>query len=1400
MTKEIAVKEASNMLLQEPSTPSSQAVGLSSSPSSSIRKKKVNFSSELENSPGGNRPSFGLPKRGILKTSTPLSSIKQPNFQSFEGNESEKETSLQELQSSFCSGIENLQHVEKSARIETYSKLSSFLKIYTPSLPEDPIFPLLNQLCNFLLSDRCSNNSEGSPDFQLNTQANKLLSILLWHPTISSHIQPETATVFIEQSLNFLEGPKLTKALAAQHLHLLSCQKCPLSIHPLCNRILDVCFNISFPSLVIGQERLAVLTKILSQFPLEFSRRVVDWAPYLLACLVDASRPIREKALLLALDLSKHLYHDKLVARTILANFRSDIKGTAFVLIMTEQFEKLVIEEDDGVYVAHAWAAIISVLGGARISSWEYFNTWLKIIQLCFNSMNPLTKCAAQTSWIRLIHEFSLSETLTQATKRLTLLCQPISMVLGSRNLPTVKNAAMTTLIALIYACLRPGISDAMLSLLWDSVIVNILEKCALKNEVTIFESSNILLALFNTLSNGVWKDDRLVCRESVEAKELPKLNPVWVRANCSRTIEPVKTLLLLAKPDHTVKTTTPARKQHIRGLSYEQSSSVWSTYIKCLASAGQKEIKRSVETGRAICCICSSLHKFLYSKSIRKDELYVERVSRFALMVKSAIEAFGINTFVEASYLVSDNQLVLIDQTKAIDSYDHVPISPLIYLLHSLALLTNGTLFSTVHAAYSSILSSIEEYHLRFGLKLMLLWDCVSPLSDDGTLVLARVLVSHEVSRLTSEALLSELKSRNGNNSVEEGFSEEERSILLKLLSWNVKFCSISDAGSVNNLLQQYFTAIYKFEGCGSVFPFVVDPFTTILDDVLSFEANKVYSFAISLMKVSTFESCTKELPPVTLPENIRQHLDSYNHMVELYNTLLQRLSSSDQVDLQCRYLHELSEFIKKIPKEFIFHTICKLSKGLIPCFLMNAFPQLEKSTTLQKSCTNFCILILQLLLNSTATASNILESLSPLLTSGLKSISKEVVLAAIKFWNQVFGKFESEEYPIELQKTISYLSKTYIILLPFQSLCPGGKQANHQSSEKMSDILKGVDELRSVSKNGPYASSQDKGEKTTEFSGPGKPNNDNYIQIASVQELDDSSKGKAGKMPASKKNKRQKGDVKKIDETKNEATDMEESLTTPSGKVNKEVIVDDTSLRDEAIVPDKAIDVADNSNALLKENISSQSNRKADNNGTPSVNNSFTTANNDECSKENSQIEPEGQTASREGVLSTPRSTRKKRKLGRKSQSSNVNKEVAISEVSATLENVEVIERHGISEQGQNLDESACVLTNESSLSQTEIPEEKTENETTAVNGFENSKKRQFSSLLSGSIDTNNESNKVSSVEFDKSGPQDIIQSMTEATFEIEKNIQDLKSEEVQKLSDLLMRLQRAILSRIA
>ncbi|EEB06334.1 telomere length regulator protein Rif1 [Schizosaccharomyces japonicus yFS275] len=1027
MTQYTNLKGSAASVIEQPRTPAEKPTHSALS----TEKKRVVFSPHPDNSPGGFLPKHGIPKKSILKSST----LHSENNPSDAFPPVTNKSSIKDLSSLFSQWLVALEDSDRRRRVETYSAVTPFIKSYTVHPENDPFLRVLDRFCEALKRDISSVSNTGVHDFQLMTQANRLLSTLLWHPSISQNIKLDDAKFFIEHSVVALESKQLTKPAAVQHLHLLACQRCNTVITAaLCDRIITSCLGVSFPSILVGQEQISVLIKMLSQCPQNLSHRAMDWAPCLMSCLIDANKAIREKALLWSLETGHVLYRDKLVARAVLACLREAVNEKLFVQLVYERFQTIATEEDDGVFVSHAWAAIITILGGSRISSWEHFNTWLKVIQVCFNSTNPLTKCAAQTAWIRLIHEFSSFDSVAQASKRFALLCQPIAMVLKTRNSSTVKHAAMNALIALLYATLRPGITNSIMDLLWNMVIQNLIENTALKNDYSMAESVNILLALFDTSSTIFWREDRLLSRDLVQSDELPKISSKWVRTNCDLTVKPVEAVLYVAKPQRALRS-TPRKHYLIGGIPYQQSHRLWNTYIKCLASAGLKEIKTSDETILTMCCISNALFRFLHKNPLKEFETLVERIPRYAELVKGVLEAFGVKLCIEKAYYEESEELKPLASKGSDANSDVTLTSPFVYWLKTLLPLANGSMFTTVHTAFSAVYEYLANSAMGLTTKLQTLFDCTSILGESDDLTLARVLVSHEVTALAIRSLssvLDKLSTSRGTGSIDDDF-KNEWDLLFQILCWCAKNCSLSDSDSVNTLLEHFAKMVSSLEGEASVIDIVIEPFSAVLFEKLSVENYRVYSFTMTLMKLSVFPvslyaPLAGKHMEVIHGESVLSECKFPKITLSLIDKVLLYLRSTGQPDLQLRFIKEIISFLQLVPRVVLADFLLTMLDSL-GAWIKIDFSNLPKEREIIEKLSATVFDRLRELSDS---PNFILQYLFPLLIDGLTSTSKANQAIAINFWNEVLGGFDANEYPTQLLETLIKVSQTGHIVIP--------------------------------------------------------------------------------------------------------------------------------------------------------------------------------------------------------------------------------------------------------------------------------------------------------------------------------------------------------------------------------
>ncbi|ODQ51187.1 hypothetical protein SAICODRAFT_72794 [Saitoella complicata NRRL Y-17804] len=592
------------------------------------------------------------PSRSILKTtaarvldySTNITASPTPNA---------SQTPFVVMLESFTQALAGEDRVQK---LDAYQTFSYTLRGYE-SIPDLPaLIAKLPTLAKCIRRDITAQDENGNVDFQLTSYALKAVAFMLWHSEIANAFSPIDASFFITNSLNVLSGDKVSKQTANLHLWLLGSQKLPPNIITpvIADQIMTAALNIRIQSVSTAQERLAVLSRLLNQSPSVVSARANDFLIVIIGGMLDATSMVRAKALSCAIEVVKTLGRDKAVSRAT-ASFMKRVAqdGRSMLEIVIQRCQEIMAEEKNGVFVAEAWGVILLLRGDAP--KWDKINDYLKVIQPCFNHVGAATKIAAQSAWVKLIHAFGM-DGLASSQRRIALICQPIKLVLSGRNGPQVKQAAVNTTCALLYAALRPNADAEQMTAVWDQIVNPLVCPEMLVHEQTCATACKILVSLLDPEPTKTWREDRLLEGE-VDPAELPRFEPKWIRNNSRKVAEVVDKVLQtvkVAKPgDQWVP--GPVDGQNI-GVLTQSAMSVFIAFAKALGAAGRKEILVSAETMESVATLMWLLERVwtsddYQSSVIPEGEQAIAsntRVQRFILLATASVQSLGTKTFTD--------------------------------------------------------------------------------------------------------------------------------------------------------------------------------------------------------------------------------------------------------------------------------------------------------------------------------------------------------------------------------------------------------------------------------------------------------------------------------------------------------------------------------------------------------------------------------------------------------------------------------------------------------------------------------------------------------------------------------------------------------------------------------
>ncbi|BFZ63122.1 hypothetical protein YB2330_004242 [Saitoella coloradoensis] len=592
------------------------------------------------------------PSRSILKTtaarvldySTNITALPTPNA---------NQTPFLVMLESFTRALAGEDRVQK---LDAYQTFSHTLRGYE-SIPDLPaLIAKLPTLAKCIRRDIITQDENGNVDFQLTSYALKAVAFMLWHSEIANAFSPIDASFFITNSLNVLSGDKVSKQTANLHLWLLGSQKLPPNIITpvIADQIMTAALNIRIQSVSTAQERLAVLSRLLNQSPSVVSARANDFLIVIIGGMLDATSMVRAKALSCAIEVVKTLGRDKAVSRAT-ASFMKRVAqdGRSMLEIVIQRCQEIMAEEKNGVFVAEAWGVILLLRGDAP--KWDKINDYLKVIQPCFNHVGAATKIAAQSAWVKLIHAFGM-DGLASSQRRIALICQPIKLVLNGRNGPQVKQAAVNTTCALLYAALRPNADANQVTVVWDQIVNHLVCPEMLAHEQTCATACKILVSLLDPEPTKAWREDRLLEGE-VDPAELPRFEPKWIRNNSKKVAEVVDKVLQTVKAAKPGDQWVPGPEDGQKiGVLTQSAMSVFIAFARALGAAGRKEILISAETMESVATLMWLLERVwtsddYQSSVIPEGEQAIAsntRVQRFILLATASVLSLGPKTFTD--------------------------------------------------------------------------------------------------------------------------------------------------------------------------------------------------------------------------------------------------------------------------------------------------------------------------------------------------------------------------------------------------------------------------------------------------------------------------------------------------------------------------------------------------------------------------------------------------------------------------------------------------------------------------------------------------------------------------------------------------------------------------------
>lgn len=587
----------------------------SSSSRSTTRRKRVGFSSQAQyqepptyktrssitrqnSSPASLPSSTSRPVKGILKPCSTPNRLGPANGVSL-GEDKSDQTNIPDM---LESTLQQLAGADRECKVDAYTMLFRALKT-SSNLPDR--FALQNKMTVFLqfIQRDLTARASGSIDIHLVTSALKLLHTFLHFQGIASSIPTEFGVFMVDHSIRTFENEQAAKEVVKHLMQALFLQKFPPEVmtSDRVGRLVSALHNIEdhLSGKGIVQGRIRVYEKLIEQCPLHMTVHS-DWLQDLFTDMLSSISEIRSAAIKLGFSAAFTLNKDRRFVSRVLELLNLSLEDKKFVEEFGERLCGMLQNPQQSTSVPRIWSIVTLFI--PKPNQWDYFASWSKIIQLCFNNSNPQVKREAILAWNRLTYRFHLDGRLAYK-----LIKDPLLSLLKRKAL---RDSVLSSICNFFYYAFKPDMNLKILDDTWDAAVAPLMLGLIGQSQEdlpTINQAAAILTGLIDCQTRRVWREDKIMMQSPVKPEELPAIESKWIRGNSERVFALV----------------TPILEMGFADLSQPDSQvrKLWKALVKSVASASTKDVKLHDDTAKFVASVFTFLHKIWMKGPVSQAE-----------------------------------------------------------------------------------------------------------------------------------------------------------------------------------------------------------------------------------------------------------------------------------------------------------------------------------------------------------------------------------------------------------------------------------------------------------------------------------------------------------------------------------------------------------------------------------------------------------------------------------------------------------------------------------------------------------------------------------------------------------------------------------------------------------
>ncbi|KAI4600685.1 hypothetical protein KJ359_012847 [Pestalotiopsis sp. 9143b] len=1075
-----------------------------SNPTSRRTRKKVGFSSQTDyrEAPSG-QWSAATPASTASTSSPaqPLKSILKPSPQSISNPldpsaGSDEATRNATITTMLESTTKQLAGADRASKLDAYSMLVRALKT-SNNLPDRiALQDKMGLFTQFIQRDLTMVHEESKElDSSLSNHASTLLITFLNFPAIASSISNDFRVFIMDHCIRSFDSATVPKDVVRHLMQVVASQDFPPKVMSadrvgrLVSSLHRIEEHVKGKSIIMS--RILIYRRLIKQSK---AHMVIhsDWLLDLFTDLLSSIKEIRASAIALGLEASFSIAKEKQLSKRVMEILELTIDDTKYIQYYAGRLKTMLKSKDknDCSVVPQIWSVII-LLMRCPVTKWDFFGTWLGIMQICFNHADLQTKLEANYAWNRLVYCMQLND--QSFDKIVPTIRQPYESQLRRKKLSDeLRRVVVGSLCNLYYYAFKPNTSVDHVTSFWDSCVPQLMTAMtspaanSKKPEQTqsagpdqLPQAIQIMAALLNSTTPRIWKEDHIADAPLVTFAELPALDPKWVRRNASKVFSVIEPMLTKTFLDLADATSPTAR--------------LWRSLVNSVALAASKEIKVSTDTAVFMAHTFTFLLR-IWSRGVSGLAPDDQNSDRFydatGALLSTLIRSLGPLPFTEKQLSIGGQNTFAPVATPS-----HRPgksqgsiRTPLHHLFSILSSLPPGAndderLVALLRETFTPLLTSKPQARVDLAHEFMqsLPMDTLAPFGP-------WVLVS-EILQRSMEVSQTSLSSTSTSNRPPMG--QEFREVV-KHLERGLRSTPDLPGDYWQSLLRFIVAhAIDETGEAGSAIA-VVEPTAKCLLDILTNDAESkklpsLLQYGVDLISSAkhprdkqAVEAARRMLWGTSVSGSRSASFDPYDHLYKLTNHLLhvayQRCQEHDIAEVVALLLTEVAGLLARANKALVLKTLVNLQNGIgLWIQDMDARYSSRQSADVSEAVK----LLWNRIRNIFIVADNLelvqLDTIEPLLCSAFESKHRHIVNNVTVMWNRAFDQAEEVDYPERLKATLLSLRPYVEITLPgidVSSLEPSGQQPQFVDSQDETDLA--VRPTRPAVKDTPPVSSR--------------------------------------------------------------------------------------------------------------------------------------------------------------------------------------------------------------------------------------------------------------------------------------------------------------------------------------